>query len=435
MPWIYVPNPYYDYENNSDYPYIWLSAAQTILGNFPNISKTGADSPFTLNAYSNGNPQPIQYTSSNNSVATISGNIVTIVGAGVTTITAYQEHHNNGGFYRGGHWTSASITATLTVTKANPTYTSFVIPTLQVNRTVPYPIPQPISNSDGAFSYFSSSSRIRVSGLPPWQQIFAFSVGSAWITATQAETSKFNRGTITTTFSVISSAVSDQYPEPTITNFDEINKTFRDSPFALIDPSSNSPAPFTYTSTDESIATINGNTVTIVGAGSVSIIATQEATEETIREPFSSGFIITILTVSKADTVLNNFNDIYKNFGDSSFELVPPNSNREGVFSYYSSNIDVATISENIVTINGFGETTITAIQNETNNYNEGIITAILSVSKTDIKLLVNNGFKADQLNRAGYTLKELLLNTKFTQIQLKKAGYNFNHRIVTKEP
>ncbi len=60
------------------------------LGDFPAISKTEGDAPFTLKAPSSKGPGAFTYSSSNPAVATIAGDTVTIVSAGTTTITAEQ---------------------------------------------------------------------------------------------------------------------------------------------------------------------------------------------------------------------------------------------------------------------------------------------------------------------------------------------------------
>lgn len=77
------------------------------LGDFPAISKTTADAPFTLTAPSSRSPAAFTFTSSNLSVATIQGATVTIVGAGTSTITASQE--------RTGSFGPTSKSTTLTV--------------------------------------------------------------------------------------------------------------------------------------------------------------------------------------------------------------------------------------------------------------------------------------------------------------------------------
>jgi hypothetical protein len=60
------------------------------LGSFPPLNKSEGDPPFTLTAPTSEGPGAFTYASSDTSVAIITGNTVTIVGAGVTTITATQ---------------------------------------------------------------------------------------------------------------------------------------------------------------------------------------------------------------------------------------------------------------------------------------------------------------------------------------------------------
>src|SRR5690606_38515715 len=68
-------------------------ADQTISG-FENLSKSNTDDPFDLPELTNAG-QTVSYESSNTAVATISGNTVTIVGAGTTTITATADGNQN----------------------------------------------------------------------------------------------------------------------------------------------------------------------------------------------------------------------------------------------------------------------------------------------------------------------------------------------------
>jgi RHS repeat-associated protein len=66
-----------------------IGARQTISSFDPFPQKSFGDAPITLSATASSG-LPITYSSSNTSVATVSGNIVTIVGCGTTTITATQ---------------------------------------------------------------------------------------------------------------------------------------------------------------------------------------------------------------------------------------------------------------------------------------------------------------------------------------------------------
>jgi len=79
-----------------------------VLGAFPALTKAETDLPFTLVAPSSKGPGAFTFTSSNEEVATISGNTVTLHGIGTTTITATQA--------ASGSYNSSSTSAVLTVT-------------------------------------------------------------------------------------------------------------------------------------------------------------------------------------------------------------------------------------------------------------------------------------------------------------------------------
>jgi hypothetical protein len=78
------------------------------LGPFAAITKTETDAPFNITPPTSKSPADFHYTSSNTAVATITGSLVTIKGAGTSTITAYQDSI--------GGWGPTSATTTLTVT-------------------------------------------------------------------------------------------------------------------------------------------------------------------------------------------------------------------------------------------------------------------------------------------------------------------------------
>jgi len=68
---------------------------------------------------------------------------------------------------------------------------------------------------------------------------------------------------------------SDPDAGPPLGDFPAITKTETDASFALTAPSSRSPAAFKFTSSDAKVATIEGATVTIHGAGTSTITASQ----------------------------------------------------------------------------------------------------------------------------------------------------------------
>lgn len=86
---------------------------QTITFPAP-ATKTYGNADFVTGATSTNSTIPITYTSSNPSVATVTGNIIHITGAGTTTITAMQAGSD-------GFFPAPNVARTLTVNKANLT--------------------------------------------------------------------------------------------------------------------------------------------------------------------------------------------------------------------------------------------------------------------------------------------------------------------------
>lgn len=84
---------------------------------------------------------------------------------------------------------------------------------------------------------------------------------------------------------------------PVIGNLTVPSKIIGDGPFNLTAPTSDSPGAFSFTSSNTDVATILGNTVTIVGAGTSTITAIQAASA-----PYLSGQVSAILLVSGAPT-------------------------------------------------------------------------------------------------------------------------------------
>jgi alpha-tubulin suppressor-like RCC1 family protein len=330
----------------------------TSLSNFSIPTKTYSDSAFTITQPTTNSSGLFSYSSSNTSVATISGNIITIVGIGTTTITASQsatETH-----------TSSTITTTLQINKSTPSITGFSFSTRRYG-TSPFIITPPTSTSNSTFIYSSSNTSVAtISG----NMVTIVGVGTANITATQGETSFYTSGTLTATIQV-SKAI------PSISSFSIPTKNYGDSAFTITPPTSNSNGSFSYVSSDTSVATISGNTVTIVGVGTTTITATQAETTNYI-----SGTIIASFQVSRAVLSISDFSISTKTYGDSPFTITPPASNSNGSFIYISADHSVATISGDTITIVGVGTASILAVQEKTSNYASGTITTSFQVDK-----------------------------------------------------
>ena len=87
------------------------------------------------------------------------------------------------------------------------------------------------------------------------------------------------------------------YPAPALSNFQNITKVSNAPPFQLTPPTSNSNAGFSYTSSNASVATISGTTVTITGFGTSIITATQDSDNAN----YGSGTITATLTTTSAN--------------------------------------------------------------------------------------------------------------------------------------
>ena len=164
-------------------------------------------------------------------------------------------------------------------------------------------------------------------------------------------------------------------------------KKYGDPSFNLINPvSDNSGGAFTYIINNTNIATISGNTVTILGAGTTSITATQDA-----YGIYTSKSVAVIFTVSVIPPTLTNFIIPKKEFNDISFNLTDPSSNSIGPFTYVSSNTNVATISGRLVTIRAIGTTIIFATQETYGNYGSTTISTEITVGSSIVRAGVQN--------------------------------------------
>lgn len=109
---------------------------------------------------------------------------------------------------------------------------------------------------------------------------------------------------------------------PTITNFTIAPQLVGVAPFALTVPTSNSAGAFTYSSSNTSVATISGNVITVVGAGSSVITATQAAAGAFASGTITANLVATYApptvaatnpTSESAVNVTSLFSDLYTN--------------------------------------------------------------------------------------------------------------------------
>jgi hypothetical protein len=310
--------------------------------------------PIDIKTFGDGD---LSYTSTNSSVATVSSDgFVTIMGAGSTTITALQDETES--------YFANSVTRVLTVSKANPTITLDNIERTFGDEAFQIPV---TTNSTGLTSYTSSNTSVATVSNDGFVTIMR--AGSTIITVNQLTDTNYYGGSTTSVLTVFKL-------EPTIT-LDNIEKTFGDSVFT-VSANSNSSGSKTYISSNTSVATISGTTVTIVGAGST-VLTVSQLTDANYLE----GSTTSVLTVGKGVSSLSMGSISEKTNGDVPFALVVT-TNSTGVISYTSSNTSVATISNTgLVTIVGAGSTVLTVSQLTDANYLAKSVEGMLTVKES----------------------------------------------------
>lgn len=349
-----------------------ISIQPFTLGTFANMSKTYGDDPFTLVNPTSLSTGVFTYASSNTNVATVSGNTVTVVGAGTTIITCTQA--------ASGVYASATKIATLTVAKKNQIISLSVPTSAPLNTFFDTSIEVSATSSSGLSVTVSKGSSSTASGLISLNEGSYYlsgvgSTGTIVVEATQEGNDNYNSATISQSFDVTKG-------NQAITFGALSDKAYGDAPFVLSATGGASANPVVFTSSNINVAVCsgdNGTTVTIVGAGTVSIIANQAGNNNWN----AANEVSQLLTVNKATPVITNFDDVNKSFDDQSFTL-QASSLSTGAFSYSSDNSAVATVTGNVVTINGVGTATLTATQAMDNNYSGSTATATLTVSKSN---------------------------------------------------
>ncbi|MBX2887234.1 MAG: T9SS type A sorting domain-containing protein [Ferruginibacter sp.] len=203
---------------------------------------------------------PITYFSNNPFVATVSGDQVTIVGAGTATITATQDGDVN-------YNAAADVAHDLVVAKASQTIT---FGALSDKLTSDAPFTLTATASSGLPVSYSSSdnSVISISGNTATVE----GVGIATITASQVGNDNYEAAADVYQDQLVADA---NKTDQTITFGALSNATYGDAAISL-SATASSGLQVSYLSSDNSVATVSGNTLTIVGVGTATITASQD---------------------------------------------------------------------------------------------------------------------------------------------------------------
>ena len=337
----------WDFENiwlfsdGMEFPLLFLGKEQTITWN-QTLSAIYGDAPITLNA-SASSGLSVTYTSSNEKVATVSGNILTIVGAGTATITAKQTGNND--------YNPAKATQTITVKNSQ---------TISWNQTLradygDMPITLNANANSGLdVTYSSSNDNVAaVSG----NTLTITGVGTTILTANQAGNANYNAATAVTRTITIGKG------SQIISWNQTLSVTYGDEPITL-SANTNSGLDVIYSSNNNNVATVSGNTLTITGVGTTTLTANQAGNAN-----YNVATTITkTITVNKKSQVIIWNQTLNADYNDVPITLNASADSKLTV-TYTSSNNNVAKISGNTLTIVGGGTAIITANQAGNANY------------------------------------------------------------------
>jgi gliding motility-associated-like protein len=182
---------------------------------------------------------------------------------------------------------STTYSLSFAVDKATPTIASMAAIT-KTYGDVPFTLTAPTSNGTGAFTFTSTDTAVAtISGTT----VTIVGAGTATITATQATDANYLAGSTSTTLTVGKAT-------PVLSNFNAITSTIDSPSFTLTAPtSSGGTGAISYTSSNTTVATISGATVTKVGVGTATITATQASDAN-----YNSQSITALLTVGIGTT-------------------------------------------------------------------------------------------------------------------------------------
>jgi uncharacterized protein YjbI with pentapeptide repeats len=343
-----------NYDTGSVSSLLRVGATVPTVGTFTvsSTTKTYGDGPFTLTPPTSNSNGAFRFTSSDSSIISISGTTATIVGGGTVDITVTQDPS--------GSFTRKSVTTTFTVQPKNPNLRNFADIVRSYILEGGFTVTDPETDGPGSFIFSSSDSAVvsnRGTG------ISSFTItggGTATITATQISSQNYAESNISATVTI-----NPITPSASYSNF---SRAFDVGTFTIPPPTTASNGAISYTSSDESVATISGSTVTIKKVGETTITASIAATASYLTRDISAVF-----TVTRGTPTISGLSAQTRTMTQPPFTL-SPTSTSNGTFTYVSDNSGIVFMSNSGTTFNvaSVGTATITATitQDTSGNYN-----------------------------------------------------------------
>ena len=332
------------------------------LGEFKDQSVALSAGTFTLVPPTSPSDGFWSYTSLDLSVATVSGNKVTLLDGGEVSIRASQSPNAN--------WLSASATMKLTVTAPSPVVGTFSDITLSIDSVSKVELILPASTSKGSWNLTSADPSVAsVNGLT----VTALKSGTTKISAKQAPSGGFR--SIIVTMNVTILAVDPIVSAGGFTDRTIEIKLGTPEQISLIAPTSNSTGTWTFTSSDPTIASVSGNSLTALKPGKITVTAVQGPAAK-----FGSSKAIISTIIVKGRQSLTAPASVEKLAGDPNIVIAYPTSQSTGKWTATSSDTAVATVTANSIALGNAGSATITLAQEATETWLASSVTFTIRV-------------------------------------------------------
>jgi len=330
---------------------------QSVNINANDIVLTYGDPAFTLTASSLVTDRGFTFTISDATIGSISGNVLSVLRPGTTNITISQASNDL--------YSPLSKVISLTVNKATPTLD---FPEITKTYGDSDFTPTVTTNSSGNITFSVSDPSIASS---LGSSLSIVGAGQTNVTVNIDETENYFSISGSTTMTVNKGT-------PTII-FNDITKEIDDPDFN-INPTSDSSGLMSFSIADSSIASISGNTISILRRGTTTVTVNQSETSL-----FNSGSATMILTVNGASFDISWYESrIRKAFSIGQYELKEPTytSDYDGEIRYVSSNLSVGNFTGKTLNFNKIGRVLLSARFEGSDYYQDAVIQVEFDILK-----------------------------------------------------
>ena len=325
-----------------------ITALTPIVGTFTNLVIT-LDSVASVNlvAPTSTSSGPWVLTSSQPTVASISGLILTPRAIGTTVVTAAQVPW--------GSYRSTSVTMTVTVLAALPTTLpgNFVNKSISLvsNSTNTITLASPTSNSSGLWAFSSSDTAIATISA---NTLTPIKPGKVTVTATQKAAGNYGPSLpLTMELTVLGS--------PTYAQTSDFERLVGDINYTFQFPASPSAGAWSIASSDIAVVLVQGNLLKFIGAGTAVITIKQSASDFWLEG--ISSFKVRVIGQTP---IIGTFGALEIGVGQrlTPAEIKHPTSSSVGTWGYESLDSKIAQVVDGGIVGIAPGQTLISATQN-----------------------------------------------------------------------